>query len=415
MVSAKPEDNANNTDNFSSIEWLTTQATKKHKEGDLEEAIAYYLEVIASDEPHADWIYGNAVTLLAQVGRSDEALKLGENALTICSESEAIHRAMGLVYEKQENNCKCIEHYKTAVDLMPKQPDWLYCNLAKKLLDSEQIEAAITISQQGVNLHHNFHYLYYILGNALAKQGQWNESIAAYRRVQELNPGWEEIAEKLNLAIYKKTQSARYVSSIDQKPEHYVETDQISTAETLEESSKENLDAGALSSLSNLQDIDIDWLFYQLQQQKIELSVCQQIWQKHQGHFLTLNYGCWLSPRIVYLEANSDKYRVLGEAKILACSQFKYAVANVNFFLISDTQVAGIACFEQDTYLEQDESYQFCIKSNQGLVLVKGNIAQKSYGLQFIDHLQAKSEYRESIEFYPGNLLLLILSLRGSA
>ena len=40
MESVKSHQNGKAIANFSSIEWLTTQAVAKHKEGKLEEAIA---------------------------------------------------------------------------------------------------------------------------------------------------------------------------------------------------------------------------------------------------------------------------------------------------------------------------------------------------------------------------------------
>ncbi|MGL6344034.1 MAG: hypothetical protein ACRC80_33420, partial [Waterburya sp.] len=93
MTYLKSHNNGKKIEKFSSIEWLTTQAVTKHKEGKIEEAIAFYLEVIELDENQPDWIYGNVITLMAQIDRLDEGLELGEKSLKIHPKSDEIYRA----------------------------------------------------------------------------------------------------------------------------------------------------------------------------------------------------------------------------------------------------------------------------------------------------------------------------------
>ena len=50
------------------VELLLNEAVKKHKAGELEDAIALYLQTIESSEKQFDWVYANAITLLAQLG-----------------------------------------------------------------------------------------------------------------------------------------------------------------------------------------------------------------------------------------------------------------------------------------------------------------------------------------------------------
>ncbi len=391
---------------FSSIEWLTTQAVAKHKEGKAEEAIAFYLEVIELDNNQPAWVYGNVITLFGQVERLDGGLELGEKALKIHPESDEIYRALGLVYENQENDFKCIENYQKAIDLEPKQPDWLYCNLAKKLLKVNQIDAAISLSKQGINFYNNFYNLYYILGNALTEKGLWNESISAYRRVQELNPNWIEIEEKLNLAIYKKSQAERYINNAYQPTDFFPEVTPIeivSKKEKVDSKKQEHHEIEKEDETSNIEgdnfnSIEINSLFANLQQDKLELSVCQRLWDNFQGHRLALNYGIWLSPSIVYFEATVGSCWVLNEVEILVCSNYKYAIAKANFFQISHEQVVGVACFAQDLYVEDYDNYHICINYNHSSpVLVEGTISTKAYGLEFIQHLQTKPDYQKHL------------------
>ncbi|MGL5938809.1 MAG: hypothetical protein ACRC2S_00250 [Waterburya sp.] len=108
---------------FSGIEQLTTEAVAKHKENRKEEAIAFYLEVIELDSNQPEWVYGNAITLMAQVNRLDEGLKLGEKVLKIYPESDEIYRVIGILSEKQPDISNCIEYYQKAIALEPMQPE----------------------------------------------------------------------------------------------------------------------------------------------------------------------------------------------------------------------------------------------------------------------------------------------------
>lgn len=158
---------------------LNTQAVAKHKEGKLEEAIALYLEAIQLYENQAAWVYGNTITLLAEVANFDKALELGEKALNFHAESDEIHRAIGIVYEGKQDIVNCIKYYEKAISLEENQPDWLYFNLAKQLLQKNEIDRAIEISKQGIklygiNIYKSSYHLYRTLGIALKARNKNN-------------------------------------------------------------------------------------------------------------------------------------------------------------------------------------------------------------------------------------------------
>ena len=93
----------NNQKVTENINYFQTQAVGKHKEGQAEEAITFYLEAIALDNNQPAWVYGNTITLLAEIGSLDQGLKLGEKAEKFHPESDEVYRAIGLVYEKQKD------------------------------------------------------------------------------------------------------------------------------------------------------------------------------------------------------------------------------------------------------------------------------------------------------------------------
>ena len=195
MRSAKSYENSKKLDKFSSVEWLTNQAVKKHKEGKSQEAIAFYLEILDKNKERPEWIYGNAVTLLAQVGRLDESLELGEKALAIYPTSEEIHRALGLAYENQSNNQKCIEHYKAATEANCQQPEWVYVKSLELLLQANQSDKAVEIWQKGIKQHPQSQYIKKFQLEILAKQEKWEhiQTAIATDALKE-NNGIERIA-----------------------------------------------------------------------------------------------------------------------------------------------------------------------------------------------------------------------------
>ena len=133
MESTKSQQNDKAIANFSSIEWLTTQAVAKHKEGKLEEAIAFYLEVIELNSKSPSWVYGNVIASMAKTGYSDEVLKLGEKALNLYPHSDEIYRSIGIAFEvigELESSAKC---YKKSLELNPNQPEWVSIKLADHL------------------------------------------------------------------------------------------------------------------------------------------------------------------------------------------------------------------------------------------------------------------------------------------
>ena len=145
--------NSKTKNNHLSIEYLQTEAIAKHKEGNASAAIDLYLQAIKTDSNQPDWVYGNIITLLGQLERFDQGLALSERALAIHGESAYVQRSIGIVYENQGNSLACIQKYQRAIALEPQQPDWLFCNLTKQLLVTEQYDLAVITGNLGVDLY----------------------------------------------------------------------------------------------------------------------------------------------------------------------------------------------------------------------------------------------------------------------
>lgn len=184
-----------------STEWLTTEAVAKHKAGESEAAISYYLKVIKLvDEPPA-WIYGNAITLLAKVTRFDQGIELGKQALNIHSKSDEIHRAIGIASDKKRDDHQSIECYRQAIKINSAQPLWVYYRLTELLIKKKALDEAIAIGQQGLELNPDSHWLHYYVGEALAAKEEWEQAIATYIRSLELKSDFADASKKLDYAL----------------------------------------------------------------------------------------------------------------------------------------------------------------------------------------------------------------------
>lgn len=380
MESTQPNAHRKSPVSFSALEWLISNAVSQHKAGKWEEAIAFYLEAIESKSEQPPWLYSNTITLLSQLDRFEEGLALGKQALTIHSESSEVYRALGILDERQGDFANCINRYQQAIAFEAQQPDWLYCNLAKQLLERERVEEALEVALKGTQLYPGFHPLHYVLGNALGKSGQWEQAISSYLRVQQLNPNWVEVEQKLNQAIYRKSQTERLIHHHQDRP--IVGAKMELNPDTVEQN---------LQPRDELEErSELDFIFDQIQDKQLSLSDCHQIWQDVSSAGVDLNYGCWLSPSILYLEATVNSYWMLNEAKLLVCSDTQYAIAAINFFQISEQHIIGVACFENNVYTANYDSYRLCINDKNSPIFIEGEISKKAYNLEFIDYLKGK-------------------------
>ena len=361
--------------NSQKIERLQNSAIALHKAGDATAAVDAYLKAIALHSEPPAWVYCNAITLLSQLERLDEGLELGKEGLKIYRQSASLYQAIAIVYEYKEDSLNCIQYYQRAIALDVQQPDWVYCNLTKHLLATEQYDLAVEAGTKGVELYDSFHPLYYAFGDALAATQQWDEAILAYQRVQKLNPAWQEAGQKLNQAIYQKSRLNRLGNKQLDQLERAEVTKQIDTAVSL----------------------DVDALFACLQRQQLYVASCQQLWQKIQDKQQTLDYGCWLSPSIVYLEVTVNGNYLLDEASLLVCSDYKYAVTTASFWQIALRKYAVIACFAESMYLEDYESYRLGINAQNTLLLVEQSVDDKHNNLELIEHLQTKSDQQKNL------------------
>ncbi|CAD5915773.1 UDP-N-acetylglucosamine--peptide N-acetylglucosaminyltransferase 110 kDa subunit [Planktothrix agardhii] len=109
---------------------------------------------------------------------------------------------------------------------------------------------------------------------------------------------------------------------------------------------------------------------------------------------LTIDYGCWLSPNVVYFETIVEGCWILETTKILLLANDICQVTPAHFFQISPDKIAAIAIFNQEIYNQNYQSYELIVIFDHHPILIDGTISQKAYGLEFIDYLNSLSEHQ---------------------
>jgi GT2 family glycosyltransferase/glycosyltransferase involved in cell wall biosynthesis/tetratricopeptide (TPR) repeat protein len=196
----------------SAQEWLTSEAVTRHKAGDLEAAISYYLQVIDVVNQVPAWIYGNTITLLAKVERLEEAIALGQQALAEYPTSDEIYRAVGIAAGKQGNDDQSIDYFSQALEINPEQPVWVYYQLTELLTKKKALDKAIAVGKQGLELNPDSHWLHYHLGEALSAKQEWDQAIATYIRSLELKSDFASAAQGLDQALENRQENRQLVT-----------------------------------------------------------------------------------------------------------------------------------------------------------------------------------------------------------
>jgi len=132
------------------IENIQGQAVAKHQANKLEDALNLYLHSIEIDQNQPEWIYANAIALATQIDRYDTGFKLKREAENIYPQSDAIARAIALLFDRQNERTNAIKYYQKSLEFNSEQPEWLYVKLFKLLMESGILVEATKIKNIGL-------------------------------------------------------------------------------------------------------------------------------------------------------------------------------------------------------------------------------------------------------------------------
>ena len=142
----------------------------QEQEGNIEEAIASYLEAVD--------------------------LSLG-NFYYCQSLSEALIKINQPHYWEQ-----AISIYRRVINENPNSAWGIYF-LGFSLQNTRQFEAACQAYQNTISINPDFFWAYFSLGNCAKEMQQWEEAIIAYQRALELNPGYTSLNNDITEAYYQ--------------------------------------------------------------------------------------------------------------------------------------------------------------------------------------------------------------------
>lgn len=427
---------------FSEAQAQLDLALKGRVQSDLDSAKDYYLEAIVRDpqdlesyykaieiEPYNGELYLGLANALVLKGQIEEAKKSYQNALTANPQLQQVYFNWGkLLVERQEWQ-EAILLYQQAIAQFPEEGEFPYC-LGDVLVNLEQWEEAINAYNAALELQADLPELSYKLNRAIARQDPVEiQPLVSLPRIN-LQPNlalaigndifliqipttltseellqirvngeslsrpyyWRKIAPEVTLLIVPIAFKNENITLELLQTSNKLQFERIQIVELEEFCRSLHPDSyGAILHLIATQKHSLLAESSQLGQ------LCQLLYSSLPGAKLFLEYGCWLTPSILYLEILIEGIWVLGNNTLLLIGEDSCQIAWANFFQISHQQVAAIAICSQEVFTGYQNLYSPCVLFEETAFSFSGEIVQKAYSLEFIDYLNNKPEYQKHL------------------
>jgi tetratricopeptide (TPR) repeat protein len=131
--------------------------------------------------------YNNLGLLLAEMGRTDEAMAHFRKALELNPNYADAHNNLGLLLAETGRTDEAMAHFLKALELNPNYADAHY-NTGILLSDMGRPGEATNHYQKTLEINSNYDEAHYNLGLLLAEMGRTDEAMAHYKKVLEINP-----------------------------------------------------------------------------------------------------------------------------------------------------------------------------------------------------------------------------------
>ena len=144
-----------------------------------------------------------------QVYHWENAITLFEHTLAVTSNNSVIHNNLGVVLAQQGKTQEAIAHYTEALRIKPDYTD-AHNNLGVALARQGKTQEAIAHYTEALRIKPNYAEVHYNLGNALARQGKIQEAITHYTEALKIKPDYVGAHYNLGNALVRqgKTQEA---------------------------------------------------------------------------------------------------------------------------------------------------------------------------------------------------------------
>ena len=160
-------------------------AIELQKQGQLEQAVSEYQEIIAKyNYAPAYHRLGNICLMREQFA---QAIPYYQQAIALNSSHYQAWHNLGVALQNQREIEKAIAAFNQALSLKPNYPEALF-NLANIFRESDRIEEAISHFQQAIKLKPDYVQAYINLALALATQNRFAEAIPQLETALQLQP-----------------------------------------------------------------------------------------------------------------------------------------------------------------------------------------------------------------------------------
>lgn len=167
----------------------------------------------------------NMGILLANSGKTDEALVHCLKAVEIDSTLPECHNNLGLLLANTGSIEEAIDHYRIALKINPNDAE-ARNNLGNALFNTGHIDEAAASYRKVLETNPLHEDARNNLGNVLMQNGQTEEAVKCYRKVLEINPRYVEAHNNLGMALQRtgrsKDAAAHYRKALELSP-GYVE------------------------------------------------------------------------------------------------------------------------------------------------------------------------------------------------
>jgi tetratricopeptide (TPR) repeat protein len=152
----------------------------------------------------ASWLaHYNLGILLAEQGKTYEAIDHYNEALQVKTDYVNIYINLGVALAKQERLEEAIGHYHQALQIMPDHPN-VHNNLGNALARQGKVEEAASHYLEALRIEPNHAEAHYNLGLVLAEQGKVEQAISHYSEVLRITPNHLDAHINLGVELAKQ-------------------------------------------------------------------------------------------------------------------------------------------------------------------------------------------------------------------
>lgn len=183
---------------MNNINELLANAWKLQHEGNLNQAIDLYAQILKQNPQHSEACHLQALAH-AQLGDLDTAILFFKQALQQLPDDPVLHNNLANAYKQSHQQNPAILHYKRAIELLPTYAQ-AHNNLAGIMAQNGSYQEALHHYIKAVHAEPDFAAAHFNLGLLLIKNNQLEAAQTQFKNVLALNP--EHVESQFYLGVF---------------------------------------------------------------------------------------------------------------------------------------------------------------------------------------------------------------------